>query len=535
MTETPWWKSAIIYQIYPRSYQDSNGDGVGDLKGITQRLEHIASLGVDAIWISPFFKSPMKDFGYDISDFYDVDPLFGTLADFDALVKKADAFGLKIMIDMVLNHSSDQHGWFKESASSKTNPKADWYVWADAKEDGSAPNNWISVFGGSSWQWHTTRKQYYLHNFLKSQPDLNFHSKSLQEELLKMMEFWLKRGVKGFRMDACNFYFHDTELRNNPPHDHINNPQDHVPDINPYGMQQHIYDQSRPETVEYLKRVRALLDKYGATTSIAELGALDAYTLMGEYTTGGDKLHMAYGFHFLNNNFGADYIRKVVGKMESHIGDGWPCWAFSNHDAARPVTRWKPAKGREDDFAKLLITVLTSMRGSICMYQGDELGLPEADIAYEDIVDPYGLEFWPEFKGRDGCRTPMPWKKDNAYGGFSTVKPWLPMPAEHLRKAVEEQTGDDSSVYHYFRRLFAWRKQQPALLHGEIELLELPDNVLGFVRETKGQKLLCLFNLNAKDWPIKLSGFENRKLLAGQPMAGDGKILKGYSATFFVV
>ena len=536
MSIDDWWRSAIIYQIYPRSYADSNSDGVGDLPGITSKLDHIASLGVDAIWISPFFKSPMKDFGYDVSDFYDVDPLFGSLDDFDKLREKADSLDLKIMVDMVLNHTSDQHEWFKQSASSKDNDKSDWYVWADASADGTPPNNWISVFGGSSWQWHTTRKQYYLHNFLKEQPDLNFHSPSLQAELLNMMEFWLKRGVKGFRMDACNFYFHDTELRDNPAHDHINNPQDHVPDINPYGMQQHMYDQSRPETVEFLKRCRSLMNQYGATTSIAELGALDAYSLMNEYTATGDALHMAYGFHFLNDNFGADYIHKIVNKMESSIGEGWPCWAFSNHDAARPVTRWKAEAGSEDNFAKMLITLLTSLRGSICIYQGDELGLPEADLAFEDIFDPYGLEFWPEFKGRDGCRTPMPWQAQQNHGGFTEAeKPWLPVPDEHRMRAVSEQENDETSVLNHYRNFFAWRKEQPALLNGEIELLNLGAPLLGFIRKSDTQNLLCVFNLGAQSQSLDLSAYENAKPLAEQPFASKGDNIAGYSALFFTV
>ncbi len=513
---------------------DSNGDGVGDLRGITQKLDYVADLGVDAVWISPFFKSPMKDFGYDVSDFYDVDPLFGALDDFDALIKKADALGLKIIIDMVLNHSSDQHTWFRESASSHDNAKADWYVWADAKEDGTPPNNWLSVFGGSSWQWHTTRRQYYLHNFLREQPDFNFHSPSLREELLRMMEFWLKRGVKGFRMDACNFYFHDAQLRNNPPHDHINQPQDHVPDINPYGMQQHIYDQSRPETAEFLSHVRKLLDQYGATTSIAEIGALDAYTLMEEYTAGNKKLHMAYGFHFLNDNFGAEYIRQIVGRMESHIKDGWACWAFANHDATRPVTRWKAASGCEDDFAKLLATLLVSLRGSVCIYQGEELGLPQAEIDFQDLQDPYGIEFWPEFKGRDGCRTPMPWQGEKPYGGFSETKPWLPVPAEHLNRAVDIQQEYGGSVQQFYCRLLAWRKNQPALLKGDIQLLDIPAPLLGFTREHDEQKLLAVFNLSPEQQALNLSNFEDRVLLEDQPFAvsTDDRIA-GYSALFF--
>ena len=534
-TASDWWKSAIIYQIYPRSFMDSNEDGVGDLRGITQKLDYVKSLGVDAIWISPFFTSPMKDFGYDVSDYCDVDPLFGTLDDFTTLTKKAAELDLKVIIDMVLNHTSDQHAWFQESASSKDNPRADWYVWADAKPDGSPPNNWISVFGGSSWQWHTTRKQYYLHNFLQEQPDLNFHCPELQDALLNVMRFWLERGVSGFRLDACNFYLHDPELRDNPPHDHINDPQDHVPPENPYGMQRHIYDQSLPENLNFLKRIRKLLDQYPGTTSISELGAPDCHTLMGEYTEGLDVLHMAYGFQFLNDNFGIDYIRNVVSNVESHIGSGWPCWAFANHDAARPVTRWQPKEGREEEFSKLLITLLCSLRGSICTYQGEELGLPQAEIAFEDIQDPYGIEFWPEFKGRDGCRTPMPWLVYEAYGGFSTHKPWLPVPAEHLKRAVDRQERAETSVLKFYRNLFTWRKTQAPILHGDITLLDVPAPLLAFTRSHEGQTILAVFNMGAGAQPLDLPDFPDRTPLAEQPFAVSNGEIEGYTALFFNV
>ncbi|MCU0831460.1 MAG: alpha-amylase family glycosyl hydrolase, partial [Rhizobiaceae bacterium] len=292
-----WWRGAVIYQIYPRSFQDSNGDGIGDLKGITERLDHVASLGVDAIWLSPFFTSPMKDMGYDVSDYCDVDPVFGTLADFDALVAKAHALGLKVMIDQVLSHSSDQHPWFIESKSSRTNKKADWYVWADAKPAGDPPTNWQSVFGGSAWTWHSGRRQYYLHNFLASQPDLNFHNPAVQDALLKTTEFWLKRGVDGFRLDTVNFYVHDARLRDNPG---VDLAPGALPAVNPYGHQTHLFDKTRPENIAFLKRFRALLDRFDARAAVGEVGDEDrSLKTMAEYTSGGDRLHMCYSFDML--------------------------------------------------------------------------------------------------------------------------------------------------------------------------------------------------------------------------------------------
>ncbi|RYH03647.1 MAG: alpha-glucosidase, partial [Alphaproteobacteria bacterium] len=295
-----WWRGAVIYQIYPRSYQDSNADGIGDLRGITARLPHIASIGADAIWISPFFTSPMRDFGYDVSDYCDVDPIFGTVADFDELVMTAHGLGIRVMIDLVLSHTSEQHPWFVESRASLTNPKADWYVWSDAAPDGTPPTNWLSIFGGSAWQWDARRQQYYLHNFLTSQPDLNFHNPDVQDALLDVTRFWLARGVDGFRLDTINFYFHDKHLRNNPPLAPGRRNAQTAPAVNPYNHQEHLYDKSQPENLEFLKRFRAVCDEYPAITSVGEVGdSQRGLEIAGEYTSGGDKVHMCYAFEFL--------------------------------------------------------------------------------------------------------------------------------------------------------------------------------------------------------------------------------------------
>ena len=489
-----WWRGAIIYQIYPRSFRDTSGDGIGDLKGITEKLDYIASLGVDAIWISPFFKSPMKDYGYDVSDYCEIDPLFGTMEDFDALVAKANSLNLRIMIDQVYSHTSDEHPWFKESRSSRDNPKADWFVWADPKPDGSPPNNWLSIFGGSAWAWDTRRRQYYLHNFLECQPDLNFHHPEMRAALWEIARFWLKKGVRGFRLDTVNFYTHDHQLRDNPPHE--GEPLDYVPASNPYSMQKHLYDKTRPENLAYLEELRKVLDEYPDTTAVGEMGAQNSLALLQEYTEYKRRMHMVYTFHFMNEKFSAEHFRNTVRKLEDLVGNGWPCWAFSNHDVVRAVTRWHPAKEKHDDFAKLLIALLASLRGSLCIYEGEELALPEAEIPYEKLQDPYGLRFWPEFKGRDGCRTPMPWQKSAPHAGFSTNEPWLPIPDAHVDRAVDVQENDPASVLAHYRRFIHWRKQFAPLRCGSIALIDTPEPILAFLRGWKEARVLCLFNLS---------------------------------------
>ena len=496
-----WWRGAVIYQVYPRSFQDSDGDGIGDLKGITARLDHIAALGVDAIWVSPFFKSPMADMGYDVSDYRDVDPMFGTLADFDAMLARAHALGLRIIIDQVLSHTSDQHDWFRESRSSRDNPKADWYVWADAKPDGTAPNNWLSIFGGPAWEWDGTRMQYYMHSFLASQPDINFHSPEARDALIEAMRFWLDRGVDGFRLDACNHYFHDARLRDNPPtkrasaHD--------VPDSNPYGFQEHVYDKTQPENLAFLKRVRALLNEYPGTVAVGEVGDGDrSPATVGLYTSGGDTLHFCYTFDLFGPDFSGDYFRATVGKFEEAAEDGWVCWAFSNHDVVRHVSRFARPGDDPDRIARLSLAILIALRGTICLYQGEELALPEAEIAFEDLRDPYGIRFWPSFKGRDGCRTPMPWTMQGEQAGFSTAKPWLPIPAGHRARAVDVQDVDRRSVLAFYREALAFRRGCAPTRCGDIDFVETSEHILAFTRRYRGETVLCLYNLSREpvDW-----------------------------------
>jgi alpha-glucosidase len=496
-----WWRGAVIYQIYPRSYADYNGDGIGDLAGIVEKLPHIAKLGADAIWISPFFRSPMKDFGYDVSDYRDVDPMFGTLADFDRLVARAHELGLKVMIDQVLSHTSDQHAWFIESRSSRDNPRADWYVWVDPQPDGSPPNNWLSVFGGSSWQWDTRRKQYYLHNFLVSQPDLNFHNEAVQQQLLDDIRFWLDRGVDGFRFDACNFHFHDRQLRSNPAQALAAGQE--LP-ANPYEMQVHQFDKTQPENLAFLERIRRLLDEYGAA-SVGEIGDPQALPTMLAYSAQDKRLNMTYSFSLLTPEKSAAYIRRQVEEFETMTAQpgngGWPCWTISNHDMPRMMSRWGGADAPLP-FARVAGAMLLSLRGSACWYQGDELGLPEAEVPYELLQDPVGITFWPANKGRDGCRTPMPWQRDQPHGGFGTPAdktPWLPVPEAHRARAVDVSEADPDAPIHFLRAFLQWRKTVPALRTGHIRFLDAPEPVLALVRSPEtgdgGPSLLMLFNL----------------------------------------
>jgi alpha-glucosidase len=514
-----WWRGAVIYQIYPRSFQDSNGDGIGDLPGITARLEHVARLGADAIWLSPIFRSPMDDMGYDVADYTDIDPLFGALADFDALVARAHALGLKVIIDQVLSHSSDRHAWFRESRSSRDNPKADWYVWADALPDGSPPNNWLSVFGGSSWEWDSRRRQYYLHNFLPSQPDLNFHNPAVQDALLETMAFWLERGVDGFRLDVVNFYFHDAALRANPPLAGAAGPA-----VNPYDMQDHRHDKSQPETIGFLTRMRALLDRYGDRMLVGEIGdGQRPIELMSEYTRGSDRLHMAYSFEFLREAFGAAFFRSRVEAFFAGAPDGWPCWSFSNHDVIRHASRWQAHAADPKAFARQMAALLLSLEGSVCLYQGEELGLPEADILYEELTDPPGIRFWPEYKGRDGCRTPMPWDPHGPACGFSTVKPWLPVKAPHRALTVADEEADPGSTLAFYRAMIAWRRQTPALRAGRTRFFATDEPVLAFARELPdGTAVACVFNLGRGPAAVGISGLG---LVGNAP--GQGAALEG--------
>ncbi|KAG1647632.1 putative alpha-glucosidase [Nymphon striatum] len=437
--DADWWRGAVIYQIYPRSYQDSNTDGIGDIPGITRRLPYIASLGVDAIWISPFFTSPMRDFGYDVADYCDVDPMFGTLADFDALIETAHRLGVRVMIDLVLSHTSDQHPWFVESP----------------------------------WQWDPRREQYYLHNFLTSQPDLNFHTPAVQDALLDVARFWLQRGVDGFRLDTINFYVHDKQLRSNPPLPRKDRNASIAPSVNPYNHQRHLYSKNQPENLEFLRRFRAVLDEFPGATTVGEVGdAQRGLEIMGQYTSGDEFVHMCYAFELLcQDPLTADRLADVFAQVDEVASNGWACWAVSNHDVVRHPTRW----GLNDAAQRLVTTLLVCLRGSVCFYQG-----------------------------RDGCRTPMVWDADAGQGGFSAGQPWLPVSAEHLPLAVTNQEADPTSLLAHYRAAIALRKSHPALAKGGHSGITADGTVAWFTRRLDDQEIFCAFNLGADAADIRV-------------------------------
>lgn len=464
LKEHPWWQAATIYQIYPRSFKDSNGDGVGDLRGITEKVGYLAKLGVDAIWISPFFKSPMKDFGYDIQDYCEVDPLFGQMSDFDDLLNAYHDHGIKVILDLALSHTSDQHDWFQKSRKS-LDGKENWYVWAEGK-NGGPPNNWLSAFGGSAWSFDEERKQYYYHAFLNSQPDLNFHEEEVQKAILKQCEFWFKKGIDGLRLDVCNNYFHDKKLRDNEIHkDKVIGNVQHTE--NPYNQQQHVYDKCQPENIDFLWRLRQLCDRYGDVFLMAEIFSDKPIQRMSDYVGGPGPLHSAYSFDLLTNEWYSGQFKKVVSETFQAAPKGWPTWALGNHDIPRLKTRWAADQVEKH---KCFLTLAMGLKGSLCLYQGDELGLSDEEVAFEDMQDPFGKKFYPDYKGRDGCRLPMPWNGEMGLG-FSQGNPWLPLPENYREISVEVQEQDKNSVLAHVRSLLTWRNANKAFFQYDIDFL----------------------------------------------------------------
>lgn len=511
-----WWRGGVIYQVYPRSFCDADGDGVGDLKGVVSRLDYLKSLGVDGVWLSPFFRSPMRDFGYDVSDYCNVDPIFGTLADFDELLECAHKRGIKVIIDQVYSHTSDQHAWFKESRRSRDNPKADWYVWADARDDGGPPNNWISLFGGQAWSWDTRRRQYYMHNFLSEQPDLNFHNPDVRAAILDVARFWLERGVDGFRLDVANFYFCDKKLRDNPAK-RIGGGFSR-----PYQHQRHLYDRSQPENLAFMEEVRGVVDGFDDRMTVAEIGS-DSYIRRSiEYSSSG-RLHTAYNFMLLENGpLTAKLIRSAL--EEWNCDDAWPSWSFSNHDVIRARTRWG-GEDASDNFTTVLLGVLMCLRGTIFLYQGEELGLPQASVPFDKLQDPEGIRFWPDSLGRDGCRTPIPWRADDINAGFSKVDPWLPVDPRHHRFSVDRQIAESCSILNKAKGFVDFRRRHAALRLGDIVFADAPEPVLAFTRRHDGQELFCAFNLGSAPAKLNLPAGARRLMDYGLSSRIDGNSL----------
>jgi alpha-glucosidase len=504
-----WWRGATLYQVYPRSLADADGDGIGDLAGLTARLPYVAGLGVDGLWLSPVFASPMRDFGYDVADHLAIDPIFGTGADFDTLLAEAHRLGLKVVVDQVWSHTAAEHAWFQESRASRDNAKADWYVWADARPDGRPPNNWQSWMGGPAWRWEPRRQQYHLHNFLPQMPDLNFHCPAVQDAVLDIARHWLERGVDGFRLDTANLYFHSRELHDNPPL------PEHRRGDAPVLMQQHLHNADQPEALAFFERLRTLMDSHGGRMAVAEIGGAEPLPTMVAYTQGTRRLHTAYSFAFLGERPDAAQVMRHLAPWSEGAGrEAWPSWAFSNHDAPRVASRWGGGAagafafgGRADGGPGAAgatpitwLALLLAMRGTVFLYQGEELGLPQSTLAFEDLRDPYGLANWPLNPGRDGCRTPFPWQADAPQLGFSTAaRTWLPPDPAHAPLAVDRQEADPASTLHATRCLLALRRAHPALRLGDLQAVFAEGDVLVLRRRHADavgtDALLLAFNL----------------------------------------
>ncbi|MGV8949569.1 MAG: alpha-amylase family glycosyl hydrolase [Cypionkella sp.] len=521
-----WWRGSVTYQVYPRSFQDDNGDGVGDLKGITRRLDHIAELGCDAVWLSPIFTSPMLDMGYDVSNYTDVDPVFGTLADFDALVARAHELGLKIIIDQVLNHCSDKHPFFAESRASRSGTKHDWFIWEDPRHDGTPPNNWLSVFGGQAWTWDARRKQYYMHSFLAQQPDFNYRNPAVQDYMEGVLKFWLDRGVDGFRFDTVNYFFKDALLRDDAADYRIKN----AAPGNPYEMQYHLFSKNQPENLHWLERIRRTLDGYEDRASVGEMGeAHHAIRMMGEYTAH-HRLHQCYSFEMMGYDYTPAFFRSKIEEFFTGAPEGWPMWAFSNHDVPRQATRWAKYGISQDALATQAGALLLSFQGSICLWQGEELGQTDTQLDFEELTDPQGINFWPEPIGRDNTRTPMVWDA-SAEGGFSTAKPWLPVKPPQLARNVASQAGVEGSVLESYRAMLAFRRKTEALRAGATQFHDVPEPVLAF---TRGARLLCVFNLSPQTVEVRAAGLGKAVGPSQALEIAEGKLVLGPNAFGFI-
>lgn len=492
-TSSLWWQTGVVYQIYPRSFQDANGDGIGDLAGILQRLDYLSdTLGVDAIWLSPFYPSPMADFGYDVSDYKNIDPIFGSLEDFDRLVAEAHRRNLHVIIDFVPNHTSDQHPWFLESRSSRHNPRRDWYFWRDPKPDGSPPNNWLSLFGGKAWEYDEKTQQYYLHLFLKEQPDLNWRNPEVKAAMLDVLRFWLERGVDGFRLDVAHFIMKDPELRDNPPNPDITK-ADLI--IGEYSTQLHIHDIAHPDVHKVFREIRQLLDAYSQDQprfSVGEIHLFDWKEWAKYYGEHLDELHMPFNFAFIHKTpWQPKAIRAEVEAIEAALPPGaWPNYVMGNHDEQRLASRY----GKEQ--VRVAAMLLLTLRGTPTLYQGDELGMESVEIPPEKQKDPFGLRV-PGF-GRDPCRTPMQWTPaENA--GFSPpgVETWLPLSPKYKEENVEVELRDPTSVLNLYRKLLALRRATPALNRGSYRSIgETIDECFSFLREAGGQSYLITLNFS---------------------------------------
>ncbi len=483
-----WWKHGVIYQIYPRSFYDSNGDGLGDISGITMKLDYLVDLGIDAIWMSPVNTSPMHDFGYDILDYRDIDPVFGTMKDFLRLLNKAHKKNIRIIMDMVMNHTSHLHPWFIESASSLNNPKRDWYIWADGKK-GKPPNNWRSTFGGSAWEWDEKTGHYYLHSFLKEQPDVNWRNNDLKEAMFDIIRYWLDIGVDGFRLDVVNWFVKDKHLRSNPF------------SLIPHYFRKIRYDRNRNSAHKIFKDLRILLNRLPDRMMVGEVFSLPpgdprlSATYLGDGT---DELHMAFDFSMMYRFWSSRQIYKCVSKWYSHIPEnGWPCNVLSNHDQPRSITRFGGGNDSKKR-ARVAAALLLTLRGTPYIYYGEEIGMKNIKLRKKDIMDPLGKHYWPLFSGRDPSRSPMQWS-DEVNAGFTRGNVWLPLCDDYKKTNVKTESGDNYSLLNFYRMLIKLRKENKALHMGTWQpVIKGHDGVIAYFREYENERLFVVLNFSAK-------------------------------------
>ena len=505
MTAVPdhlWWRDGVIYQIYPRSFQDSDGDGLGDLPGITARLDHLAALGVDALWLSPFYPTPDRDFGYDISDHSAVDARFGTLDDFDHLLGEAHRRGMRVVLDLVLNHTSDLHPWFMESRAGRDNPRRDWYIWRDPAPGGGPPNNWQASFGGRAWTFDPASGQYYLHSFTPSQPDVNWRNPAVRKAQLDVVRFWLRRGVDGFRLDVFNACFKDAGLRDNPRKFGLRG----------FDRQRHVHDLDQPEMFGLLAELRSLLDSYPERYVVGETYLATPEKAAGY--AGPDRLHAAFSFDFILNDLFFPWTPGwVLGRLlrrDAACGDLWPTTVLGNHDQSRPASRY--SRGEDDRVARIVMAVLLTARGTPFLYYGEEIGMRDLPLRRAEIMDPPGRKYWPIYRGRDICRGPMQWD-DSAQAGFTSGTPWLRVHSDFRERNLAAQQADPGSLYHFTRRLIALRRATPALVRGDLTpFAPAPRGVLAYVRAWEGRRVLVALNFRAR--PARLRGVAGRVLLS---------------------
>jgi alpha-glucosidase len=519
-----WWQHAVFYEIYPRSFADSNNDGVGDLKGITSKLDYLKDLGVDAIWITPCFPSPQVDFGYDVSDYENIDPMYGTLADFDNLMSEAKKRDVRVILDFVVNHSSDKHKWFVDSKSSRTSEKRDWYIWRDGKGPGQPPNNWISEFGGSAWKFDPTTGQYYYHFFYAEQPDLNWRNPAVKTAMFDATRWWYKRGVAGFRLDAVDTLFEDPALKDNPI----------VPGTNAYGdpLQQRIYNTKLPEVHETLRDLRKVADESGAVL-IGETWTKDVSELKQYYGEHSNELQMPMDLMLTKLKFSAPVFREHIAGIDG--AGGWPVYVISNHDIVRSYDRYGDGQ-HNDQIAKVMAALYLTLRGTPIMYYGEEIGMKTTPpTRKEDVKDPIGKTGWPKEKGRDGERTPMQWdSSENA--GFSKASPWLPVPPAYKTHNVAAESQEPDSVLEFYKKVLKLRHTNRALLDGSYNTLNDSDqNVFSYLRSYKGETVLVALNMSGSpqkvNFELSKNGFSTANSLVATPKSaarGDIVTLEPY-------